>query len=163
MKVSAYSCFFAYSYPAVYIFAVFPNSLSRWLSFDTSTNVPPGFTLFAASIFSLSGFFNLVLFMLTRPELVKGAPITRPLDHVNAVIPSVKHDHLPSNKHTARYGHLPSRSVQEYSDADYVEPLGHLPTTTHPASVYTDAEPDHSPDSAINNHDIGRLPSINNA
>lgn len=153
---------FANSYPAVYIFAVAPNSLSRWLYFSGFT-VPSGFTLFAASIFSLSGFFNLVLFMWTRPELVKGAPIIRPSDKSSAVSPPAKHDRLPSHKHTARYGHLPSRSVQEYSDSDYVE-QGHLPMAnmqTYPAATYTDAELDRSPDSEGSNHDLGRLPNFN--
>ena len=62
------------SYPAVYIFCFFPNTLSRWLYFTDDLKHPPPyqFTLFASSIYGLSGVFNLILFFLTRPTVVVG-------------------------------------------------------------------------------------------
>jgi len=63
-------------YPAVFICCFFPNTLSRWLYFtDKPNNSPPyQFTLFASSIYALSGVFNLILFFLTRPKIVVGHP-----------------------------------------------------------------------------------------
>ncbi|KAF8894349.1 hypothetical protein CPB84DRAFT_1682661 [Gymnopilus junonius] len=61
-------------YPAVYIITVLPNSISRWLSFSGS-KPPYQFTLFANTVFALSGMFNAILFFATRPELVKGPSI----------------------------------------------------------------------------------------
>ena len=63
-----------YSYPAVFIFCFFPNTLSRWLYFTENPSDPPPyqFTLFASSIYGLSGVFNLILFLLTRPTVVVG-------------------------------------------------------------------------------------------
>ncbi|KAF9010729.1 hypothetical protein BDQ17DRAFT_1421071 [Cyathus striatus] len=58
-----------FSYPAVYIVCVLPNSVSRWMSFN-GRYVNPGYALFASALFSLSGFLNALLFMLTRPKLV---------------------------------------------------------------------------------------------
>ena len=65
------------SYPAVFIFCFFPNTLSRWLYFTDNPNDPPPyqFTLFASSIYGLSGVFNLILFLLTRPTVVVGHSI----------------------------------------------------------------------------------------
>jgi hypothetical protein len=69
-------------YPAVYIFCVFPNTLSRWLYFTNGLkHTPPyQFTLFASSIYGLSGMFNLILFFLTRPK-VCGASDWRRITH----------------------------------------------------------------------------------
>jgi len=65
-------------YPAVYIFCVFPNTLSRWLYFTNGLRHPPPyqFTLFASSIYGLSGVFNLILFFFTRPTVVMGHSVT---------------------------------------------------------------------------------------
>ena len=72
------------SYPAVFIFCFFPNTLSRWLYFTDNPNDPPPyqFTLFASSIYGLSGVFNVILFLLTRPTVVVGQPIVGPKDAV---------------------------------------------------------------------------------
>jgi len=48
-----------------------PNTLSRWLEFF-GTKPPHQFSLFANTIFALSGLFNLILFVLTRPHVVLG-------------------------------------------------------------------------------------------
>ncbi|KAK0211095.1 hypothetical protein DFS33DRAFT_1270966 [Desarmillaria ectypa] len=57
------------SYPAVYLVAIFPMSLVRWLSFF-GMKVPFIATAFASILFSSSGILNVTLFTLTRPGLV---------------------------------------------------------------------------------------------
>jgi len=84
-------------YPAVFIFCFLPNSLARWLYFENPNKPPPPyqFTLFASSIYGLSGLFNLMLFLLTRPKVVVGSPVSPTKD--TAVLPiHVRHD---SQKH----------------------------------------------------------------
>ncbi|KAK0441924.1 hypothetical protein EV421DRAFT_1904510 [Armillaria borealis] len=56
-------------YPAVYLVAIFPMSLVRWLSFY-KIPVPFIATAFASILFSSSGILNVTLFTLTRPGLV---------------------------------------------------------------------------------------------
>ncbi|PBK92946.1 hypothetical protein ARMGADRAFT_1080148 [Armillaria gallica] len=56
-------------YPAVYLAAIFPMSLVRWLSFF-GVKVPFIATAFASILFSSSGILNVTLFTLTRPGLV---------------------------------------------------------------------------------------------
>ncbi|KAK0463750.1 uncharacterized protein EV420DRAFT_1106427 [Desarmillaria tabescens] len=56
-------------YPAVYLVAIFPMSLVRWLSFF-GMKVPFIATAFASILFSSSGILNVILFTLTRPGLV---------------------------------------------------------------------------------------------
>ena len=65
---------FIFSYPAVYIFCVLSNSIARWLSF-TGHNPPHKFILFANTIYALSGFFNFLVFYLTRKAMVIGEQI----------------------------------------------------------------------------------------
>lgn len=67
---------FWYSYPAVFIFCFLPNTLARWLYFENPNKPPPPyqFTLFASSVYGLSGLFNLILFLFTRPKVVVGCP-----------------------------------------------------------------------------------------
>ena len=57
------------SFPAVYILNILPNSVVRWIQFNGGTT-PYQATLFANTIFSLSGTFNLILFLWTRPNVV---------------------------------------------------------------------------------------------
>ncbi|KAF9050156.1 hypothetical protein BJ165DRAFT_1525431 [Panaeolus papilionaceus] len=58
-------------YPLVYIICVIPNSACRWATFQ-GANVPYQLTLAANSIYNLSGTINLLLFLVTRPQLVVG-------------------------------------------------------------------------------------------
>ncbi|TFK44173.1 hypothetical protein BDQ12DRAFT_672519, partial [Crucibulum laeve] len=113
-------------YPLVYIVCVFPNSISRWLSFQHHY-VPPAFTLFASGLFSLSGFLNLLLFFVTRPELVRGTSLAEepvfPLP--NSTWKSGTASAEP--KQSTAYGHLPDLSA-DYSIQEYEpEHLGRLP------------------------------------
>ena len=67
-----------FSYPAVYIFCFIPDNVSRWLYFtqNPSKPLPPyQFTLFASALYGLSGAFNLILFLLTRPKVVIGRSV----------------------------------------------------------------------------------------
>lgn len=68
----AYSMLF---YPAVYLFCLAPVSISRWLDWSRPSNqpLPPAATLFSNTVFSLSGFLNLILFSITRPNLIAGS------------------------------------------------------------------------------------------
>ncbi|KAJ3564915.1 hypothetical protein NP233_g7981 [Leucocoprinus birnbaumii] len=67
----AYSMLF---YPAVYLFCLAPVSISRWLDWSRASGnpLPPAATLFSNTVFSLSGFLNLILFTITRPTLITG-------------------------------------------------------------------------------------------
>ena len=71
---SLHQCFYSFffsRYPFIYIITVLPIAVTRWLTFsDTNLVVPFGATAFSAIMFSLSGFFNVVLFTWTRPALM---------------------------------------------------------------------------------------------
>jgi hypothetical protein len=60
-------------FPAIYIVCVFPNTLARWLYFSDPSPPPYLFTLFANTIYDLSGVCNLILFLITRPTFVVGS------------------------------------------------------------------------------------------
>ncbi|KAF8971222.1 hypothetical protein BDZ97DRAFT_1914223 [Flammula alnicola] len=91
-------------YPALYIFCVFPNSLSRWLTFR-GFNTPYQFTLFANSLYGLSGMLNVILFFITRPELVVGPSVVIVEDEEL----SFHHRKEPSGRSGHKFGHLPER------------------------------------------------------
>ena len=60
-------------YPLVYAVSVLPLSVARWIGFVQESNhgvnqVPAAATFAVGSIFALSGFFNVVLLLKTRPE-----------------------------------------------------------------------------------------------
>ncbi|KIK70868.1 hypothetical protein GYMLUDRAFT_148385 [Collybiopsis luxurians FD-317 M1] len=56
-------------YPLIYIFAVSPITVVRWMAFS-GANVPFAATAFASIVFSSSGVFNVLLFATTRPKLL---------------------------------------------------------------------------------------------
>ncbi|KAH6906560.1 hypothetical protein BKA70DRAFT_1287996 [Coprinopsis sp. MPI-PUGE-AT-0042] len=58
-------------YPAVYMFSIVPITIARWMQFS-GHRTPYQATLFSATVFALAGFFNVILFWVTRPELVTG-------------------------------------------------------------------------------------------
>ncbi|KAF9050251.1 hypothetical protein BJ165DRAFT_1341851 [Panaeolus papilionaceus] len=108
-------------YPLVYIVCIFPNTISRWLSFR-GTTVSYQFILFSNSLFALSGLFNLVLFFFTRPRLVIGQPLNG--DDRNSQVQIILQDHPSPGERTAthsrKFGYLadlrtpsPSLAVQQ--------------------------------------------------
>ena len=94
----------SHSYPAVYIVCVLPNSLSRWLWFE-GFNTPYQFTFFASTLFALSGTFNVILFFLTRPELVVGSKT----DDVEEEAVPLHQRRDSAGRKTGKFGHLPER------------------------------------------------------
>ncbi|OJA16219.1 hypothetical protein AZE42_00100 [Rhizopogon vesiculosus] len=56
-------------YPAVYIITVLPITAARFTQFKTD-NVPWAVTAWADTLLILSGFFNTILYTLTRPKLL---------------------------------------------------------------------------------------------
>ncbi|KAI0276620.1 hypothetical protein BGY98DRAFT_934920 [Russula aff. rugulosa BPL654] len=56
-------------YPLAYSLVVLPLSIARWLQFSHH-HVSPAVTFFASSMFHLSGAINVLLFLITRPELL---------------------------------------------------------------------------------------------
>ncbi|EKM56586.1 uncharacterized protein PHACADRAFT_253801 [Phanerochaete carnosa HHB-10118-sp] len=58
-------------YPAVYTITVLPIAICRFLGFDSQgcSRVPWPATVFADLIFASSGFFNVLLYTVTRPNL----------------------------------------------------------------------------------------------
>ncbi|TFK69577.1 hypothetical protein BDN72DRAFT_767748, partial [Pluteus cervinus] len=93
-------------YPAVYIICIVPAATVRWLVFN-GHNVPAAATVFGSIIFSLSGFFNGMLYRYTRPELVTG-----PKDDIIATV----HDRT-----------VQSDSFSQSSQSSGPKGLGYLP------------------------------------
>jgi len=61
-------------YPAVYLICIAPVSISRWIDWSRPNHhPPPAAIIFSNTIFSLSGVFNVILFSITRPTLVRGS------------------------------------------------------------------------------------------
>ncbi|KAJ2930132.1 hypothetical protein H1R20_g6936, partial [Candolleomyces eurysporus] len=88
-------------YPLVYFICVFPFSLTRWLAFS-GHQVPHQAAAFTTCLFSLSGVFNVVLFFVTRRDLITGGT----LPDSNAE----KGGHYgttPARQHAPEHGHLP--------------------------------------------------------
>ncbi|KLO12173.1 hypothetical protein SCHPADRAFT_854296 [Schizopora paradoxa] len=58
-------------YPVCYIILILPMSIVRWIHFTNDDNPPPFIlTAAVATLFKLSGLVNVVLYMLTRPNLL---------------------------------------------------------------------------------------------
>jgi hypothetical protein len=90
----------------VYIICVLPNTFSRWFYFSGYT-IPYQFTLFASALYALSGLFNLLLFFLTRPDMVIG-----PGQIELAESPSSTNQNA-GHTYPNKYGHLPNRIVED--------------------------------------------------
>ena len=58
------------SYPIIYTITTLPIAAARFSAFHGNGNVPFGVTVFADVLFSLSGFFNVMLFWFTRRSLL---------------------------------------------------------------------------------------------
>ncbi len=147
--------FFFCSYPAVYIICILPNTISRWLTFS-GHHPPGGFILFANTIFSLSGLFNLILFLLTRPAMVVGNDIT-----VESL--PLTHKPVPSDYTSSTLGHLPENSPPSDMEKQNspVSPTT-LPSSRGAASVNNHLSVDREhytrPQSSEEDGDHGHLP-----
>ena len=85
------------SYPVISVVCILPFSITRQMTFDG--HPPPleasGFT---SVIFYLSGFFNVLLFFFTRPQLIRGSSSTEDVNVMEAE-PTLNEPQHP-------YGHL---------------------------------------------------------
>ncbi|KAI0266782.1 hypothetical protein BC834DRAFT_954142 [Gloeopeniophorella convolvens] len=61
------------AYPLAYSIIVLPLSIARWLLFSNK-EVPSAATLFAVSMFNLSGAINVLLLLIIRPQLLLFTP-----------------------------------------------------------------------------------------
>ncbi|KAH9484864.1 hypothetical protein JR316_0001766 [Psilocybe cubensis] len=134
-------------YPAVYVFCVFPNSLSRWLYFS-GFQTPYQFTLFASTLFALSGLFNVILFFSTRPDLVKGPNViieseALPLhQHHRKDSSSISVSRLDATGggNSSKLGRLPERNyAYNYSDNTTMANTEPWPSSAVSGQSYTDA------------------------
>ncbi|RDB30849.1 hypothetical protein Hypma_005911 [Hypsizygus marmoreus] len=103
-------------YPAVYIFCVFPVGLVRWLVFS-GNYVPRPATIFASIVFSLSGLLNTILYVLTRPELVRGSGEDPPEAARTKRKPELGTEKTSQPRSAANrrnLGHLPDRDDDMY-------------------------------------------------
>lgn len=142
-------------YPAVYIICVFPNSLSRWLSFTETTDatdtggVPFQYTLFASALFAFSGLFNVILYFSTRPEYAVGPSAEHTT--VTATLPTTANTgHLPHHDDskqpsTNEEGAYPALELHKTQYGRQQNGLGH----TNGATVLTDASLTQSPPSRV--------------
>jgi len=92
-----------FSYPAVNFVCLVPNSLSCRL-FYSGTHVPYEATLFTATLFSLSGTLNALLFFFTRPHLVVD------------IETQAFNDREPTSPSSRKFGSLPSRTPAASDD-----------------------------------------------
>jgi len=82
------------AYPLVYACLVLPLSIGRWIGFeqentgDKINRVPAGATIAVHVIYCLSGISNVLLFLLTRPNLLLFPGIAKTFNHANASAPS---------------------------------------------------------------------------
>ena len=107
-----------FSYPAVNFVCIAPNSIARWFS-HSGTPVPYQATLFTATLFSLSGTFNALLFFFTRPQLVVGSAnssLALPAPAVDIETQAFNHGE-PTSPSLRKFGSLPSRTPAASDDA----------------------------------------------
>lgn len=103
-------------YPLVYCLGIMPLSIVRWITFvqearhDGINNVPATATLASEAIFGLSGFFNVILLLTTKPEsglfgqLMFISPARPPL----SIFDPYQDEGLTVDEH--RLGKVPSRA-----------------------------------------------------
>ncbi|KAG2154727.1 hypothetical protein DEU56DRAFT_770034 [Suillus clintonianus] len=107
-------------YPAVYIITVLPITAARFTQFHTQ-KVPWGVTAWADTLLLLSGFFNTILYTLTRPKLLphsRRSPAvvlssTSSTPHLGRTHRFHNHKHYPFDiKIEEEEGELPSMSFE---------------------------------------------------
>ena len=112
----------------MYIVCILPNSICRRLFFSRSKAVRYQASLFASTLFSLSGMFNAILFFYTRPALVVAvSPSDTPLPHLASTDSRFQsHHHFGDEIELTRigsqnFGSFPARGSPGAS-SDYVAP-----------------------------------------
>jgi hypothetical protein len=105
-------------YPLVYAISVLPLSFDRWIGWVQEAkygrnSVPAAATFAVTSIFALSGFFNVVLVLTTRPDIkLFGGLITEsqagPLPSASAAPPAIALHALPLGDDDRDEGKLPA-------------------------------------------------------
>jgi len=96
-------------YPVVNFVCITPNSFSRWF-FYSGTRVSHQVTLITATLFSLSGTFNALLFFFTRPHLVVGSVDSPPPAPAVDIETQAFNDGEPTSPSSRKFGSLPSRT-----------------------------------------------------
>jgi len=120
-------CFFIFRYPVVYFIPIGPYSFVRWWFFF-GHRTPYQATLFTATLFSLSGTFNAILFFFTRPDLVVGTTDS------SAAAPAIPDKQVANNRESpspssGKLGSLPSRTP---ASSGYVSPGVEMDHIAHP-------------------------------
>jgi len=113
----------------VYLITIVPYSIVRW-RFFSGHQVPYQSTLFTATIFSLSGAFNAILFFFTRPDLVVGTADSAAAAPTVLEIQSANNRDSPSPS-SGKLGSLPSRTP---TSSGYVSPGLEMDYIAHPYS-----------------------------
>ncbi|KAF9008169.1 hypothetical protein BDZ89DRAFT_549145 [Hymenopellis radicata] len=135
-------------YPAVYLIAVFPMSVVRWLAFS-GVEVPFAATAVASVLFSSSGLLNVLLFSLTRPGLVPNRnPISTYAHEMDNGSRFSYHCQCCQRRNSGPS--LPSSVVSPRSPDHVYDGLGdwkHYPVTNSRGEVVTLSVP-HSPPSS---------------
>ncbi|KAJ3539472.1 hypothetical protein NMY22_g4723 [Coprinellus aureogranulatus] len=149
-------------YPLVYFVCIAPFSVVRHLIFEDH-RVSHHFQAFVTVLFSLSGFFNVILFFKTRPALITGGDIPHgPVE----VLPDLH----PSPSTSADDGHKPhaSRDMEEKRPADGLfleinssqgrERAPHRGPDVLPRHRQVSRDPTSSPGKYEYDEDVGQLP-----
>lgn len=131
-------------YPAVYILCVLPMSIVRWLDFTGHTLSPSAF-IGSIVLFSLTGFFDVLLFKYTRPSLISCHNLDPPsnLDLPSTVIsPNLPSGTTATMRRAVGMGALPEEvevsspvvlsPASETSAARYARTAGETTTTARP-------------------------------
>jgi len=126
---------FVFRYPMVYLICIGPYSFARWWFFS-GHQISYQATLFTATLFSLSGAFNAILFFFTCPDLVVGTT------DVSAAAPSILEIQSANNGESpsssmGRLGSLPSRTP---TSSGYISPGFEMDYIAHPYNSNSLAE-----------------------
>ena len=112
-------------YPIVYCVTVLPLSAARWNGFSEQAKygrvlAPSAATFFACALFGLSGFFNVVLLLTTKPE---SGLFGRLMFTAEARPPSP----LPLTGHDDPQPQAPPQDAEHTEEGEYPPVFGRLP------------------------------------
>ncbi|KAG5638296.1 hypothetical protein H0H81_000821 [Sphagnurus paluster] len=129
--------------------------LTRWLAFK-GHYVPPAATMLSSAVFSLSGLLNTLLYVITRPELVRGRRLDPSLPQEAKGGTPVERNELHSPLSRRNLGHLPERGDEEMDMTVHPLPLPDNDQTPWVGQIkpYLHTSPERLP--------LGRLPSSSN-